>query len=451
MHKSLLVYNETVIHPIALVVTLIAGVLILALPRRHAIIPFLAAAIFIPLQQQIVVATLDFHMLRVLILFGWARLLIRSEFGGLKINAIDIILILWAVARIISYTLLWQTESALINRLGGSFDAIGIFFLMRHFIRDFADIEFVFKALIIICLPLAVAMLIERATGRNAFAIFGGVPEVTLIRDGRMRCQGAFKHPILAGTFGASLLPLFLSLWWRENKGKGFAIVGAVIATFISANTSSSGPAIALLCGLAAMGLWLFRKLMAVIAWLMVCGMFALQIVMDAPIWALMWRVKVFGASTSYHRYYLFDQFIRHFNDWWLVGTTTYASWGRQLFDMTNQFARIGVEGGIVTLLLFVALIVLCFRKLGNTVYGMEEQRGTQICLWALGASLFAHVVSFFGVSYFDQIIVIWYMLLALISTASVLASPVEQQDAEPGPNAVLSGISSGQYALNRS
>ena len=41
--------------------------------------------------------------------------------------------------------------------------------------------------------------------------------------------------------------------------------------------------------------------------------------------------------------------------------------------------------------------------------------------MWALGSALFAHVVSFFGISYFDQTIVAWYALLAMISAAAVI------------------------------
>jgi hypothetical protein len=36
-----------------------------------------------------------------------------------------------------------------------------------------------------------------------------------------------------------------------------------------------------------------------------------------------------------------------------------------------------------------------------------------------MGAALFAHVVSYMSVSYFDQSIVNWYMLLAMIATAT--------------------------------
>ena len=43
-------------------------------------------------------------------------------------------------------------------------------------------------------------------------AAMGGVPEITVVREGRLRCQGAFAHPILAGCFWAEQLPLIAAL-----------------------------------------------------------------------------------------------------------------------------------------------------------------------------------------------------------------------------------------------
>jgi hypothetical protein len=62
----------------------------------------------------------------------------------------------------------------------------------------------------------------------------------------------------------------------------------------------------------------------------------------------------------------------------------------------------------------------------------------TDSFFWGLGAALFAHVVALFSVSYFDQIHVIWWGSLAIISssTADFLAStnpvPVEPEMTDP-------------------
>ena len=51
-----------------------------------------------------------------------------------------------------------------------------------------------------------------------------------------------------------------------------------------------------------------------------------------------------------------------------------------------------------------------------------KEGRGDEFFVWAIGASLFANVVAFFGIGYFDQTIVGWYALLAIICTVTLPA-----------------------------
>src|SRR3954463_11387855 len=67
--------SHTVVHPIILILVLIAGLLICVLPRRTVIVPFLLASILIPTDQILVVGPLHFPMLRILILFGLVRII----------------------------------------------------------------------------------------------------------------------------------------------------------------------------------------------------------------------------------------------------------------------------------------------------------------------------------------------------------------------------------------
>ena len=42
-----------------------------------------------------------------------------------------------------------------------------------------------------------------------------------------------------------------------------------------------------------------------------------------------------------------------------------------------------------------------------------------------MGIMLFAHMVTFIAVTYFDQMIVFWYLLLAMISTVNDLSQAI--------------------------
>ncbi|MBI2412392.1 MAG: hypothetical protein HYV24_04195 [Deltaproteobacteria bacterium] len=408
------------IHPVALAFMLVAGSLMLALPRRGALVPLVFAIVFIPLQQRIMVYSLDFFIIRILILFGWTRVLMRGEYS-IKLNTIDKLMVLWAVSAVATYTMLWQTWGAFINRLGVSFDIIGIYFLIRFLVRDFDDIVWVVKIFAFVTIPVAAAMFLERVNGRNLFSVFGGVPDVTIVRWGKMRCQGAFSHPITAGTFGAAVFPLLIALRLVGGNGRALMAFGAIAASVITLSTSSSGPLLGYLAGIAALCMWFFRDRMREFRWALALTLIALHLVMKAPVWALLARANVFGGSTGYHRFYLFDQFLRRFNEWWLFGVRSTADWGYYLFDVTNNFVRIGVDGGLSTLVIFIAILAFSFQSIGRAVRSTEDDVQQKI-YWALGASLLVHVVSFFGVSYFDQIKVVLYMLLGMISVARSLS-----------------------------
>lgn len=407
------------IHPVALAFMLVAGSLMLALPRRGALVPLVFAIVFIPLQQRIMVYSLDFYIIRILILFGWTRVLIRGEYS-IRLNTIDKLMVLWAVSAVATYSILWQTWGAFINRLGVSFDIIGIYFLVRFLVRDFDDIVWVIKIFAFVTIPVAAAMFLERVNGRNLFSVFGGVPDVTIVRWGKMRCQGAFSHPITAGTFGAAVFPLLIALRLVGGNGRALMAFGAVAATVITVSTSSSGPLLGYFAGVTALCMWFFRDRMRGFRWALALSLIALHLVMKAPVWALIARVNVFGGSTGYHRFYLFDQFLRRFNEWWLFGVQSTSDWGYYLFDVTNNFVRIGVDGGLSTLVIFIAILAFSFQSIGRAIRSTEDDVRQKI-YWALGASLLVHVVSFFGVSYFDQIKIVLYMLLGMVSVARSL------------------------------
>ena len=55
-------------------------------------------------------------------------------------------------------------------------------------------------------------------------------------------------------------------------------------------------------------------------------------------------------------------------------------------------------------------------RELDDTVL-----RPAAFLVWSLGACLFAHCISFFSVSYFDQIVIMYYWLLAVIASLGLV------------------------------
>ena len=240
-----------------------------------------------------------------------------------------------------------------------------------------------------------------------------------MVREGGLRAMGPFQHPILAGTFGAISFPLYIALWFRDRSARVNALVGMLAASTITFTTESSTPLLAYAGGIFALCMWPFRKQMRLGRWGIAIVLIGLHLVMKAPVWALIARIDLTGGSSSYHRYMLVDQSIRHFGDWWLFGVKETASWGWDMWDLANQYVAVAATSGLVPLILFVATLVFGFKYLGRARKASEGERRQELFIWSLSAALFANCVAFFGISYFDQTMVSWYLLLAMIWAAA--------------------------------
>jgi hypothetical protein len=271
---------------------------------------------------------------------------------------------------------------------------------------------------------MAAMMLIEKKTGYNPFSVFDGVPVYSLVREGSVRCQGPFRHAILAGTFGATMFPIMVGLYFAVKK-KVYAIIGMITSTLVMLAASSSGPLMAYCFTILGIFIWFIRNQMKKIRWGIVFSIIALDIIMKAPVWYAIARVGDFTGGHAWHRAHLINQAIVHFNEWWLCGTTYTAHWmptaiyvDSNMADITNQFIGQGVQGGVLTMILFIFIIAFCFQVVGKSIRKMDGlySKKEQFFVWTLGVSLLGHVVAFMSVTYFDQIIVFWYFLLAVIS-----------------------------------
>jgi hypothetical protein len=453
--------SQTVINPAVLVVVLVAGILICIWPRKKAVAAFLAAALLIPMDQVLLIGPAHFPMLRILILFGVFRMT-REKVGSRQpifsggFREIDICVILSAVSIAVAAVLLFQEIGALVYQLGELYSIFGTYFLLRFFIRDEEDVLQAIQTLAWIAAVVAIVMSYEVTTGHNPYAVLGGAAASHYVslaaRDDRFRAQGPFAHSILAGTFGAVLVPLFVSLWWKGKKYRTVAIVGVIAGTAITLACNSSTPVLAYAAGVLALCLWPLRRQMRAIRWGIVVTLVFLQIVLKNPVWHLITKIDLTGGSSSWHRFMLIDQCIRHFGDWWLIGVKDTSVWGWDMWDTANQYVATCDNSGLLPFFLFIAVLVYGFKYLGRErlVASREKDKNRALFLWALGSALFANVVAFFGISFFDQNIVTWYCLLAMISAVaagrSKKGSKPQQADASSEVDLVpaISGAPAG-------
>jgi len=404
------------LHPVALVVAIVVAIALLSLPRSRLVAPFFLVAVFLPLNQGFDVVGLDVTLARFLIFTAWLRFFVRGEVVLDRWRPMDTAVCLWCGIGGVAYVFLWGLP-AIVTSMGQIVNYAGTYFLVRLCVTKPSDVANVKKAMMFAAAVLAAFLIVESSTGRNAFAIFGGVPEITEIRDGHLRCQGPFGHPISAGLFGASLVPIFFGpiMARRQRALHAVALACGVVVVVLAA---SSGPFLALAGAVAAWCCWPLRRRMRVVAWGIVGLLATLHLVMKAPVWALIARASVFDSSSSWHRLNLLDQFIWRFGEWWLFGTQSTDHWGFYAVDVANNYVRIGVSGGIFTLLAFFLLLRRGFTSIGAAMRASKSFE-EQTLLWGLGGALMAHVVGAFGLSYWDQTTVLFALLLGLISAAS--------------------------------
>lgn len=408
-------FNETVLSPFAALFTAVLAILVLRLKKEKAVAALIAAALFITHLQRVIVMGLDFSLMRLVVCAAILRIVLRHE-SLIRWNRLDAIMVFYILSAVLTQTLLWASLSTLINRLGFALDALGAYFACRILLADVDGVRRSTRIIAAMSMIVAAVMILEWITGRNPFSFMGGVPELTYSREGRLRAQAAFAHAILAGSYGAALLPLMVGLWMLNDGARALAFWGIVSAAVITAASSSSGPILAFLAGIAGLLAWNIRRHMRVMLLSGLLLLIGLDLVMRAPLWSLIGRATIVAGSTGYHRYMLVDQAIRRFPEWALLGTRTTAHWAWGLQDVTNMYIGVGASGGVLPLAFFIASIVLSFRAVGRSGQALEGRPELQRFVWALGATLFAHTVSFLGVTYFDHTVFFWYMTLAMVS-----------------------------------
>lgn len=405
---------------IGFISTLIAGILLFRLPRRWAFLPLLMGATFMTRGQVLELGPANFPVVRVLATVGFLRVIARGERIAGGINALDKTLIAWAIWLVVSSA--FHASSVFVVRVGTVWTELGNYFLLRVFIRDQDDIYRICKTVGILLLPVGMLMLIERFSGANHFAALGGVFAEASFRHGHYRAQGPFAHATLAGTVGAMCFPMALYLW---NTSRKYALIGMGAAGAVLYACGSSGPVMMLLATFFALALWKVRTRMRVILWAGLIATLALDIVMKDPVYFLMARIDITGGSTGWHRAALIRSALSHLDEWWFAGTDYTRHWmatgihaNEVHTDITNHILQMGVWAGLPLVVLLIGTLVAAFSIIREALrLNKHVPPAQQFLIWTLGAILFGHVTNFFSISYFDQSIVYYYMLLAAIAS----------------------------------
>ena len=426
-------HGSTLLEPATMVMMGLMMGMLLFLRRNRAILPMLMVIALIPAAQRVVIASLDFNMVRLMIVVGWIRILARGEHKHLQqFNEIDRALLMWTVSSLIFYTIGHARVSDFVYQLGVSIDMLGGYFMYRCFVRSRADIDFVLRCLAVITSLLGFLLWYEFTEGSNLFHVFGANESVYVSEHtDRVRAVGPFSHPILSGCFAAGMMPIIIYLFSAERKRRPYYAISMVGTLLLVIAANTSGGLMGFIGGIGAWGLWIFRRRITAIWAGGAALLLVLHLVMEKPIWHLYVRLANVTGGTGYHRYNLVDACVERFTEWALFGTRNTAHWGWGLQDITNQWVFEAVNGGLVTLLLFNYLLFVCFRSVGRAVriarrgrrrgLTRTDSRHLELMGWGIGSVLVANCTAFLGVSYFGQMNAVWYLVIAMVASYSGL------------------------------
>ena len=416
--------SQTTLHPLVALGMSVAIILILLLPRKKAVVPFLLTFFTIPVEQVLVFGGVHLTVLRILILTVLIRMVSfrgsssqRRFVGGF--NALDKVVVLWSISALIIFSLQWMEVQAFIKCLGDLVESLGGYMAARFLIFDRDTVRRTIKILAVIFVIQGACMTREQFTHQNIYSFLGALPPD--IRDGHVRSQGVIGS-LYGGVFAAVSIPLFIWLW-SEGKSRLAAYAGFAGATAMVITSHASTSVGTYLASLVALGFWPLRKQMRVVRWVIVAILVGLHVVMHGPVWSLLEHIDLTGGSSSYHRYLLLDNCIRHFGEWWLLGYKHYGEWGFVMWDVCNQFVLDAVRGGLLTLILNIAIFSRSFSSVGVARRHVDGDHRQEWFLWCLGSSLFANLVASFGINYMVQLLMGLFPLLAFISVARFEAS----------------------------
>ena len=440
---------QSVLHPDVTVAFVVVAVSLFLLPRKYVIVPLLLGVLIIPAGQNLYFGGVHFYTYRILILLGCARMLFSKFSSSVALlpggfGTLDKLFVTWATYRAIAGVLQFMQAGAIPNQVAFLLDAIGGYFLFRFLIRNDEDIARAVKVLAIVAVVAAIGMWHEQQTTQNWFGQLGGIRLAPEIRHGRIRSQAFFQHALIAGSFGATMFPLFL---WLLVRGKGWflGLLGAAAAVVMALTASTSTPIMSLLGAILVICFWPIRKKMRFVRWGIIAAMMGLQMVMKAPFWFVLGHIDLAGGSTGWDRAMLIDNFLRHVGSWWLFGTHANVGWGWDMWDECNQFVAEGFSGGLVCFVCFIAMFTVCFKRIGRARRAVAGRLRPEWLVWLFGAAIFAQAMAYFGIDYFDQSKFVWYLLLVMLGTTTSVALraglthkaepaevPVVGTDAEP-------------------
>ena len=400
---------------------------IISVNKEKIIVPIIIAMFFLPADISIKFGQFNFYAIRILAIVGIAKLYFTTKNIFFQFNTIDNLFFIYNIFGTIIYIFAsYNILGAFIFKSGESIDSILLYTVFRHIILSKESLKLIIKTFFICVIILLPFAIYEFYTANNLFSIVGR--NAISIRDGEIRASCTFSHSILFGSFAAATIPILWANYVSDRSIKSFyKIIPVLCCIFYIYACSSSGPVIALVVTVLLLFFFKWKEYGPEFAWLVSISALFLHFIREKPLWHFLFvRISIKQSSTGFHRYLLIEAAIKEFWNWWLLGYgdrgpqwhLKYWSYNHAKFtDVTNQYIFEGVNGGFITMLLFLFLCSKAIKTLWSFSIS-QSNKMDQWLIWGFFVMMISHCVSFLSVTYFGQITMLFYLTIAVAAFA---------------------------------
>ena len=416
---------------VTLTFAIIISLLAVTLRPSYALAAYITGLLWYPSFLAVSIGTIDILVGRIVVVVLLLRCLfddqIRSKFTWSRLDtcvALSMLIYVGVWLSAVPETMLSLIE----NRGGFVLDTWFAYMVTRFIVTDRARLISLAKCISIVLVPLAILGVIESFTSWQPFAPLRRYcpwsSEIS-IRDqrwGLTRAIGPFSHPILFGGSFAMFLPLIFYLRHQRNYWRTLAYVLSGIVLVGALSSMSSGPWVMVIVVIFCLIMERYKQWVKPLIIFSVFSCISIGVLSNRPFYHVLASYANLTGGSGWHRARLIDLAIEDFNEWWFAGYRGEdPGWGQHLgmshTDVTNEFILAGVKYGILGVIVLCVVLVVAFRGIIST-YKKAIYPVIKSLYWALGSVLFSVLITWLSVSFFGQLMSLFYCMLGIIGSS---------------------------------
>lgn len=317
-------------------------------------------------------------------------------------------------------------------RRGGAlaFDVIAPYLIARMSVRSLQDV----RRLLIFAAPglllAGVAMMVESVSHRQlvrpfAAAIFGPLfyyengqavataKEFNVVRLGLLRAHGPFSHPILAGLFLASFLPIYLN-----SAIKKWPYVFGMTASLFAIFSVSSAAFLSIIISGILLGYDRLQAYIGGVGWrffvfTLFTFLLAVEIASQNGVLPILIRYTL-DPQTGYYRQLIWEYGMRSIanHPWFGIGFTDYERLPWMITSIDNHWLLLGVRHGYIAAICIFMSPLAGILSLAKTSSYLGKNDG--VLAKAIIFSLTGLIISAFTTSFFGGMQTWFFMLVGI-------------------------------------